>query len=335
MDAHAVEHILAGSPAHGVIRFGRHLHHALGRGLVREALSPAQLPAPAAEAELVHISFTDHLFGPDPQAAVDTVLRLAAGRPLSLSLHDIPQPGEGAERCARRQAAYLRLVRAADIVVTNSHSEAHRLESAGAIHVVPLPIEAPRLLAAAPGPLAAAPGPPTAGVSAEGVPVIGVFGFVYPGKGCEDVIDAAPAGTRVLLLGDVADGHAGYLAGLRSRAGERGIDLQCTGYIPDGELPAALDAVTVPVCAHRHVSASGSLNTWIAHNRVPLTTTSDYTTEVAERWPGRLRLCAPGTLAEALAAACRTPASTWADTPPPDWGWAEVAAAYRRIWSTV
>lgn len=95
MDAHAVEHILAGSPAHGVIRFGRHLHQALGRGLVREAATPAQLPAPAAKAELVHISFTDHLFGPDPHAAVDTVLRLAAGRPLSLSLHDIPQPGEG------------------------------------------------------------------------------------------------------------------------------------------------------------------------------------------------------------------------------------------------
>ncbi|QIN30089.1 glycosyltransferase family 4 protein [Brevibacterium luteolum] len=328
MDAHAVEHILTGPPAHGVIRFGRHLHQALGQGVVREAPNPAQLPAPAADAELVHISFTDHLCGPDPQTAVDTVLCLAAGRPLSLTLHDIPQPGEGADRCARRQAAYLRLVRAADVVATNSESEARRLESAGAIHVVPLPIEAPR-------PLAAAPGPPTAGSSDGGTPVIGIFGFVYPGKGCEDVIDAAPAGTRILLLGDVADGHAGYLAGLRSRAAEHGIDLQCTGYIPDTELPAALDAVTVPVCAHRHVSASGSLNTWIAHNRVPLTTTSDYATEVAARWPGRLRLCMPSTLAEALAAACRTPASTWADTPPPDWGWAEVAAAYRRIWSTV
>lgn len=327
MDAHVVEHILAGSPAHGVIRFGRHLHQALGPGFVREAPDPAQLPPPAVEAGLVHISFTDHLYGSDPQSAVDTVLRLAADRPLSLTLHDIPQPGEGAERCARRQAAYLRLVNSADVVATNSQSEARRLESAGDIHVVPLPIEDPR-------PLAAAPGPPAAGPAAGTTPSIGIFGFVYPGKGCEDVIDAAPAGSRIVLLGKVAYGHADYVAGLHERAAARDIDLECTGYIPDDELPAALDAITVPVCAHRHVSASGSLNTWIAHNRVPLTAASDYMAEVAERWPGHLRLYTPGELAEELAAACRTPASTWADTPPPAWGWPEVAAAYRRIWST-
>ena len=93
-------------------------------------------------------------------------------------------------------------------------------------------------------------------------------------------------------LGAVAAGHDDYAAQLSALAEERGVDFEVTGYVPDSELAAALDAITVPVCPHRHVSASGSLNTWIAHNRRVVVADGPYMREVAERWPDRV-VCSP------------------------------------------
>ena len=42
-------------------------------------------------------------------------------------------------------------------------------------------------------------------------------------------------------------------------ATECGVDLHITGYLSDADLAAEMGRIAVPVCAHRHYSASGSL----------------------------------------------------------------------------
>ena len=369
----------------------------------REDLTPPS----SVEADIIHVTFTDHLFGSDPEAAARAVARLVAearrpgpvagllydpadgGAPageaaqavsgtgeesrrageaeerigeagdrprLTVSVHDVPQPAEGEDRYARRARGYAALAEQADAVVVNSAHEAAFFDSDAS--VIPLPIEDPR------------PQPPVAArcedvsrqVDGAGdttgdaaVPTVGLLGFVYPGKGYERVIEAAPAGVLVRALGAVATGHDDYAAQLSALAAERGVDFEVTGYVPDSALAAELDAVTVPVCPHRHVSASGSLNTWIAHNRRVVVADGPYMREVAERWPDRVVLAGEGAaeqvvevghddpgsaagqgaadLGSVIASLLADPARTWCAEPPPAWGWPELAAAYSQLWS--
>ena len=59
---------------------------------------------------------------------------------------------------------------------------------------------------------------------------------------------------------------------------------------PSATSPTVLQAVAVPVAAHRHVSASGSINSWIALGRRPIVLAGAYTRELAERMPGVVTL---------------------------------------------
>ena len=43
----------------------------------------------------VHLHFTDRVFGDSTTAAADTIARLARVRPVSVTLHDIPQRSDG------------------------------------------------------------------------------------------------------------------------------------------------------------------------------------------------------------------------------------------------
>ena len=426
-------HVIVGPPTHGVTRYGLSLADACAGSpggfthrIVQVAGRDDLAPPPRLEADIIHVTFTDHLFGADPEAAARAVARLvesarrpgvaagllyetsdggapagaaaqtlmrvdderdrggvaegagagaagsgdrAAGRAaaankdrgatdrprLSVSVHDVPQPTEGEERFARRARGYAALAAHADIVVVNSAHEAAFFDGSAA--VVPLPIEAPRPQPPAPadrargtaegrsvsgsGPEAAGESgdAPSTGVSSDAPPTVGLLGFIYPGKGYERVIEAVPAGVRVRALGAVAAGHDDYAAQLSALAASRGVDFQVTGYVPEAGLAAELDAITVPVCPHRHVSASGSLNTWIAHNRRVVVADGPYMREVADRWPGRVVLAGDGPaapdLASTIAAMLADPDRTWAAEPPPAWDWADLAAAYAGLWDAL
>ena len=82
-----------------------------------------------------------------------------------------------------------------------------------------------------------------------------------------------------------------------------------TGYVPDDELPALLRSAVVPVAPHEHLSASGSINSWIGAGRRPLVPRSDYVAELEERSPGCVWVY--DDLRAALARAWRDPAATW------------------------
>ncbi|NHU85425.1 glycosyltransferase family 4 protein [Kocuria sp. JC486] len=286
--------------------------------------------------DLLHVPFTDRIFGPTPDEATRAVrdlLAREAPRVWVLNLHDVPQPDEGADRYARRAAAYARLVAQADVVVTNSEHEARGVQDlpgchGAPVHVIPLPLE--------PVTARRTPSEPThqgRQSVAQQSSTIGLLGFVHPGKGYERVIDAAPAGTCVRAIGQVAEGHHDYARALTERARHCGVDVQVTGYVPEDALAAELDAVDVPVCPHLHVSASGSLNTWIAHGRIPLVVDGPYMREVARRWPGTLEVASQQDFRTALLDTLGHPSRTRAVRPPPSWGWSQVAAAYSALWT--
>lgn len=326
--ASVISHLVVGPESHGVVRHGLGLFHAAreaGVGgfdhrLVRRA---DELPVaePSAQA-LLHVSFTDALFGADADCAVEAVLRLRGRGLLSVGPHDVPQPEEGAQRFARRRAAFARLVRGADLVIAHSEHEAAALRALGgegtAVRAVPLPLEE-----------ALPVGRPVA--AGDGA-VVGVLGFVHPGKGIEDVIDSVPPGTLVRAIGTTAAGHDADARALRERAVARGVRFELTGYVPDSELAGQLEAVDVPVCPHLHVSASGSLSTWIAHGRRPLVVDGPYMREIDERWPGIVLRRRREELGTAVGELLAEPRRTRADRPLPRWGWAQVAEACADAW---
>ncbi|MGV0431434.1 glycosyltransferase family 1 protein [Corynebacterium sp. 20_84] len=309
-------HLVVGPDGHVVTEYALSLAAATKSDVLRETeFSNAELPD-----GFIHTTFTDHLFGDSPAAAVDNLLTRIGQRRLSISFHDIPQPEEGDERFARRAPAYLRLARACNesggVAVTNSDHEARFFRSQGMdVSVVHLPI--PRVESTY------APEPGT----------VGVLGFLYPGKGHEDLIRAlAGTGYRLRFLGSVSSGHEEWANGLLRRATDAGLDAEITGWLTDDELAAEMGRTAVPVCAHKHFSASGSLMTWLGAGRRVLATDSDYTREIDAWLPGRITLIdptAPGGWAAAIDAFTNPgPAD------PPSWTWDDVAARWKELWET-
>ena len=97
--------------------------------------------------------------------------------------------------------------------------------------------------------------------------------------------------------------------------------------MPERDLPEVLRAVAVPVAAHRHISASGSINTWIALGRRPIVLTGTTRASSRTRMPGVVTLVEDAAgLATAIGARCESPeqhlgrrrrpcsAPTWADS---------------------
>ncbi len=296
-----VEHLLVGPAEHGVVRYARELAEADG--------------GPRADGDLVHVHFTDRLFGPTAEAAeLAFVARaVALGRPVVVTLHDVP-PQDGSVLQRRRAAAYAAVVGAAAAVVVNSVHEADRLQAFADVApaVVPLPVQ----------PLPPGPVPPPDGQ-------VVVLGFLYPGKGHDEALRALPAGVGLTALGKPSDGHEDLVDSL----GELG-PLTVTGYVPEEELPARLRGASVPLAPHRHVSASGSIGSWLAAGRRPLVPDVAYTREVEARCPGALWLY--DELAPQLARALAEPALTWlAPGTPVGPSMPETVAAYRAVWAAV
>ncbi len=293
---------VGGSPRHGVVRHARQIAAALGRG-TEDLVGTGPL----------HVHVTDKLWGTGPEAAADALEALAERRPLTVTLHDLPQASDGPERQPRRAAAYARIARVARGVVVSSEHEAALLRAVVDVEatVIPLPV----------GPVAAPD--PTAELDDQ----VTVLGFFYPGKGHAEVIAATPPGLGVTVLGAASPGHEGELAAL---AGKHPVTV--TGWLEDAELVARLRRAAVPVAAHRHLSASGSIVAWVAAGRRPLVPDGPATRELAGLRPGTLTLY--DDLPAAIAAARADPASTWlapgtSTRPAP----ADAAAAYRAWWA--
>lgn len=281
-------------------------------------------PVLLGESSPVHLHFTDRIFGPSPQAAASTVADIAAVRPVTVTVHDIPQPSDGHAFEARR-AAFARVVDVARAVIVCSASERAQLErhvpatSGLPVHVNHLPIDPPE-----PGPwhrawqwAGAQPPCPLSlsdGDGTERVPRVAVLGFLYPGKGHESVIEAL-AGldtpVEVVALGRASDGHEDLVPALDAAARRHGHSFRTTGFLDDTALTRAAQRVTVPVVAPAHVSASGSIGRWISSGRAPIVTPHPFFEELAERAPWALTLT--DDLSAALRAALADPRSTWID----------------------
>ena len=301
----------------------------LDEQIVAEALNAVtsmdQGANPASVATL-HVCFTDHLFSPTPHEAVERVTRLAQGRRLSVSFHDIPQIQEGRERFEERAAAYTRLGDRADVLAVNSrHEAAFFTERCADAQPVVIPLPLPEVVGVA--------SDAEVGSRADaGGPVVAVMGFVYPGKGHRELIEAlAGTGATVRALGGLSEGHDWLRDQLETAAREAGIEFELTGYLAENELEQEMLAADVPVCAHRHFSASGSLMKWISLGRRVLVADSPYARELAETWGEHIVPVKDDRWAEAIAA---LPADFSRRVPPAhSWAWADVAAAYARAWT--
>jgi hypothetical protein len=308
--------LVVGDPGHGVTAYARDLAAAttLVDPRVRVAWAPDAENAAriAASAERVHLHVTERLFGATPEAAAEAIERLGVRGGLTLTLHDVPQASDGTP-LPRRIAAYERMLRAADGAVVNSIHErllvAEHLDTAHEPEVIPLAVRADRP--------AAAVAPPR-----DGDLVVGLAGYVYPGKGHAAAVRAAasavaalPAGERprrvvVRAIGGASRGHEGDIAPMRAHAEGLGVEFEVTGFLDDADFARHIREVGIPLAAHEHVSASRSLLDWGEAGRRPLVVRSRYAEESALLRPGTLELYDPDDLAGALLHAWRNPEST-------------------------
>ena len=331
-----VAYVVAGPERHGVVLHGLRLAQAsagLAASLVR--LPSPSLGEPAAlTAELlaphdrVMVQVTDRLFGHAAHDAARLLCSIARNTSLVVCLHDLPHPAEGADRCARRRAAYREIAVSADVVVVASDHERMLLSQCGVadtdtdVVVVPLPLE----------PAVEAEESVTRVTRADD---IGVFGFLYPGKGVEDVIEATArlsrrvGPLRVTNYGPVADGHGQYATDLGALARRHGVEFTITGYLNDSSVMRGLRTTTVPVAAHRHVSASGSIGTWLSAGRRPVVVDGGWAAELATRLPGSLTLTRD--LVGSVSAAFDAPASTWLSDVRIGPSWAQAADRHLRL----
>ncbi len=321
-------HLVPHLPGHGVTLHASQVAAAVGAPTLDLPALLAAAPRP------VHVHVTDRLLGATGEETSARLVDLGHRQPMTVTLHDVPQPGDGPV-FARRAAAYAAVLAAArGWVVSSEHERAlvrRHLAPADDGTVVPLPVM--------PLPVPAGAGP--RGPAGDEPLVVAVLGWVYPGKGHDEVLRACAAlrddrpGPVVLrALGRVAAGHDHLREELAGLAGDLGVRLEVSGWVEDVDLPAALTDVHVPVAAHHHVSASGSVNSWVAARRRPLVTDGTYARETAALRPGTLTLVDPGDLPRALARAAADPASTWlAPGARLEPGLAEVAAAYLAWWS--
>lgn len=303
-----VTHLLVGPRQHGVVRFGWDLQQRMrtdGFDVRRQWTAYHGILSTPLRAGAIHLQFTDRLFGDSPEFATERVASLVAtarGK-ATVTFHDVPQPSDGTN-FARRTAAYAAVAAACQGVVVSSHHERELLADCGIkpsrLTVIPLPI----------GPRACAPATRHSGRT------VGVFGYIYPGKGHAEVLAALPAGVEMLAIGETSLGHDDVAVDLQHSAQRKGVTFRVTGYIADSQVPAMLQRVAVPVVAHRHISASGSINSWLSAGRRPLVPEHRYTLEFEERNPGSLMLYpdTAASLRSAIEFALATPESTWLPT---------------------
>lgn len=326
-----IGHLLVGPRSHGVVRYAQSVFDAVKAESADHRLSHTHRigtggAAGLDECALVHVQVTDRLFGRTPRRARENVLAMIAAldRPVSVTLHDLPQPSDGPGMQAR--ADFFRAVaRAATGVIVSSHHEAslfaEYVDGTIGVEVIPLMFDTVRV--------------DKPSRSAE--LTVGVLGYLYPGKGHMETLQAMSdldPSIDFVALGTPSPGHEDLADDLGKVAADMGRRCTVTGFLSDDELFRASTAVTVPVAYHRHMSASGSINSWISAGRRPLVPRTAYTDELAARSPGVLTMHDnnDAALRSAIESAFANPASTWIDsavTPSPTA--ADVGRAHQRL----
>ncbi|GAB3606573.1 hypothetical protein GCM10027413_19820 [Conyzicola nivalis] len=292
-------------------------------------------PMPETPPARMHAHVTDRIFGSSPEEAADRVEALGASTRLTITLHDVPQQSDGTN-LGRRSDAYRRFIGAARGVVVNSRHEAMLLDehlgrAEADSRVIPLG-------ARARGP---ADRPRAGGLRPR---TVLISGFVYPGKGHLEAIQAAAvagapaeaAPATVVAVGAPSAGHERDAHELARRAAELGVDFRVTGFLDDRDYRNELLSDGVPLAAHQHVSASRSILDWAELGRRALVIDSRYAREMEALRPGSISVFRPDELAGKLEAAWNDPESTWlppstALSPTLD----DVAAEYRAWWRDV
>lgn len=307
--------------SHGVAMYGREMASAV------RALDPSILTIDAADLDAastddaLHVHFTDRLWGDSPEQASLAFGALAARRAVSVTLHDVPQASDGERNLPRRRAAYAAVAAAARGVAVNSEHE-HALLREERVWT---------------GPAVSIPLPVALDADVQRMPSdgsVGVLGYFYPGKGHDEAARAAArAGIgRMTVLGRASEGHAAELDDFVRRAGALGVEVEVTGWLDDAEIARRGRAVAVPVIAHRHVSASGSLASWIGWGRRPVAVRNRYMDEMATLRPGTLQTIDELDLAVAVRRAFEHRDSTWHGLTALPMSWPEAAEAYVRWW---
>jgi glycosyltransferase involved in cell wall biosynthesis len=306
--------LVIGPPRHGVTEYAEDLARAVLRRdpnveILRFDTVDRALAA-LGPRRRVHAHVTDALFGADLEAAATAVERLTAAHAVSMTLHDVPQLSDGVVNLPRRAAAYRRFAAGGVGVAVASRHEAALLRE----HVSPGLVPAVLPL----GTRLAHP-PRTEASAGSGELEILIAGYVYPGKGHDDVLEAAAelvvrgAGpVRLTVLGGSVSGHEGEAERLAARATSAGVRLEITGYLDRVAYAARLARAGVPVVAHQHYSASRSLLDWAEAGRRALVVSSRYPDEMDALRPGTILLAArePRLLADAIERAAADPAST-------------------------
>ncbi|MEP6562570.1 MAG: hypothetical protein ABJD68_16030 [Nakamurella sp.] len=263
-----------------------------------------------SDVRLLHLHVNDWLFADsaaDPDLQIATLAELLAGRRISLTvtLHDLPQLSDGSKLFARRANTYRQLVQlSVGVVVSSEHERTLLREAVGEpiqpVEVIPLPIDRLQLAERAPA-------------MPEAAPTVGIFGYLYPGKGHREVLEGL-AGVdppvNIVAIGRPSDRHTELVGELTKIAVDGGNSFRCTGFIPEDELAGRLREVTVPLAPHTHISASGSINSWIAAGRRPLVPAGRYVTELNSRLPGAVWIYEPDELTAAVTAAVTHPERT-------------------------
>jgi glycosyltransferase involved in cell wall biosynthesis len=317
-------HLVPDRAHHAVTGYAQLIAASAGCAVASQAPPPSETP--------LHLHFTDRLWGISPAAAAATFSQLARHHQVSVTLHDLPQASDGPASERRRAAAYAEVVHLARAVACNSAWETELL-SAFAV-----PRQPPVVIPLAVAPLSQAP-PRTA--AATQTATVGLLGFIYPGKGHAEAIDAAALCARslgrsvaVIAIGAASDGHQADAEALSERARQRAVPFSVTGFLSGAELCRRARQVDVPLAAHRHLSASASIGSWLSAGRRPLVADCAYAREIDALRPGTIRRYDPDDLSEAITGALADPHAGWltadVDLRP---GPAETAAAYLHWWT--
>lgn len=348
-------HLVHDDARHGVALYARQVAKALGARVLVGTPADAVAEARRTGADSVHVHWTDRLFGDSSAESAAAVVALAAQVPTTLTLHDVPQPWAGEDRAA----AYAEVVRGVRTWAVNSHHEADLLAGVldrvpgppapGALRstvvhlpVVPLdPVDPADAVEAADAADATEPGDGAVPQAPAGRVRLALLGFVYPDKGHRELVRAAAAlaeeghDVEVVALGAPVAGHDDLLDELAARARTGGVGWRVTGYLSDADLAAWMRAVDVPVTGHRHVSASGSMNSWLAAGRRPLALDGPYVREVDALRPGGFRLYDDDSLVDELRAALADPSRTHAAADDLRPLLSDTARAYAAWWAGV
>lgn len=342
-------HLVHDDARHGVALYARQVAEALGARVLVGTPADAVAEARRTGAGSVHVHWTDRLFGDSSAESAAAVVALAAQVPTTLTLHDVPQPWAGEDRAA----AYAEVVRGVRTWAVNSHHEADLLAGVldrvsgppapGALRstVVHLPVVPLDPVDPADAADATEPGDGVVPDAPAGRVRLALLGFVYPDKGHRELVRAASAlaeeghDVEVVALGAPVAGHDDLLDELAARARTGGVGWRVTGYLSDADLAAWMRAVDVPVTGHRHVSASGSMNSWLAAGRRPLALDGPYVREVDALRPGGFRLYDDDSLVDELRAALADPSRTHAAADDLRPLLSDTARAYAAWWAGV